>query len=107
MHLLKLSDGRPHPLAPIDQTAFHVNLEAGEMVTKLVALISEHRLVVVATTLKSINWPHRSNILTWDWQNARKTHVSFLNSARKKWGDFFNMLELGILSHLGDRNAND
>lgn len=84
IHLLKLSDGRPHPLAPVDQTAFHVGFEGGMGIQGLDALISERRLVVVATLFKPLTWLDHSEILTWDWQNSRRIPVSFLNSVTRR-----------------------
>lgn len=75
IHLLKLSDGRPHPLAPADPTVFHIDFEEGRTITRLVVLISKHRLVVVVT------WIDHSDIFTWDWRSRRKLPVSLLESS--------------------------
>jgi len=84
MHLLRLSDGRPHPLAPVDPTVFHVGYEEGKTIKKLITLISEHRLVVVVVFHKTGNWQDRGGILAWDWRNGNKVLVSVSNFTPSK-----------------------
>lgn len=77
--MLRLSDGQPHPLAPVDPTVFHVDYGEGKTITKIVSLISENRLVVVATVHWPIHRPNHGDILIWDWRSGRKMLVSLLD----------------------------
>ncbi|KAF9648797.1 hypothetical protein BDM02DRAFT_2056462 [Thelephora ganbajun] len=77
IHLLRLSDGRSHPLAPVDPTVFHVDYGQGKAITKLVALITEHRLVVVAAVRRALRWQDHGGVLIWDWRNGHKMLKSY------------------------------
>jgi len=84
MHLLRLSDGRPHPLAPVDPTVFHADYGEGKAITKLITLISENRLVVVVVFRKTPSWEDHGGIIVWDWRSGHKVLVSVSNFTPNK-----------------------
>lgn len=73
IHLLQLSDGRPHPLATVDPTVFRLDSGQGTEITKLSILISKRRLVVAVSVNKN------SALLIWDWRNGHRLFVSAPN----------------------------
>jgi len=103
IHLLQLSDGRPHPLAPVDPTMFHVGVGERNTIRRLVVLISEHRLMVVAILFKPISLVDHSDIFTWDWRNRRKmpkTHGLYVREAQMI--DDYRVLWIAEPSHHGE-----
>jgi len=82
IHLLRLSDGRPHPLAAVDQTAFHIDYGQQKAITKLTVLISEHRLVLVVAIRKDLR-KKDDGILIWDWRSGHKILVGAFTPARR------------------------
>jgi hypothetical protein len=48
IHLLQLSDGFPHPLAPIDPDIFYIGYKSRKILSSLDILVSRHRLVATA-----------------------------------------------------------
>jgi hypothetical protein len=79
IHLLQLSDGRPHPLATVDPTVFNVDYGQGNTITKLTTLISKHRLVVVVAVRRDVQ-SGDGGILVWDWRNGLIMLVSVSDS---------------------------
>lgn len=73
IHLLQLSDGRPHPLATADQAVFHIDRWERKAI-KTVS-ISERRLAVV---VDDSHWDN-SDIFVWDWRDGRMVSVSLLD----------------------------
>ena len=79
IHLLQLSDGRPHPLATVDSTAFNVDYGQGNTITKLTTLISKYRLVVVVAVRRDLQ-SGGGGILVWDWRTGHIMLVSVSDS---------------------------
>ena len=71
MHLLQLSDGRPHPLATVDPTAFHLDYGQGAGIVRVSVTMTECRLVVAVTVRRNF-CPDDCGILIWDWRNGRR-----------------------------------
>ena len=80
IHLLLLSDGRPHPLATVDQSVFHIDYRQGKAITKFNTLIGECILVVVVAAHKGLlSWKY-GGIFVWDWRNGHRLLVSAFDS---------------------------
>lgn len=75
IHLLRLSDGRPHPLATVDPSVFHIDYGEGKTITEFSVLIGERILVAVVAVHKALRWKD-GGILIWDWRNGHKILVS-------------------------------
>ena len=73
---------------------FQVNFGEGSTITRLVALISQQRLVVVVVIFNREGY---SEILNWDWQNGRIMPVSLPKSSLKKWNYLFIRRSQGSL----------
>lgn len=80
IHLLQLSDGRPHPLAITGPgpPVFSAGYFGGNIITELSALISERRLVVTVTVDKFLG-RRDGNLFIWDWQSGHRILVSLSN----------------------------
>lgn len=70
---LRLSDGFPHPSAPID-TVMHY--ESGKILSSLEILVSSHRLVAIATVRGAFYFGRRNTLIVWDWRSGRRVLVS-------------------------------
>ena len=71
IHLLQLSDGRRHPLATVDQTAFHLDYGHGAWITRVSVTMTECRLVVAVSSRRD-QCREASGIIIWDWRNGRR-----------------------------------
>jgi hypothetical protein len=60
----------------VDQTVFHIDFGEAKTIAKFAALISDYRLVVMASMLRPLHLKDRCDILIWDWRNGHRMLVS-------------------------------
>jgi len=75
MHLLRLSDGFPHPLALVDSAMHCVNYESRRFLSSLEVLVSGHRLVTVAAFAEAPYFGRHNTLVVWDWRSGQRVLV--------------------------------
>ena len=76
IHILQLSDGFPHPLAPIEFLMLRVDHESGKTISGLDVLVSGHRLVAVVTLRGTFHFGRYNVLVVWDWRSGQRVLVS-------------------------------
>jgi len=76
IHILRLSDGSPHPLAPIDSAMDYVDYESRKIISSLEILVSGHRLVAIAAFKGAFYFGRRNTLIVWDLRKGRRVLVS-------------------------------
>lgn len=76
IHILRLSDGFPHPLALMDPIMHCVDYESNKVLSSLEILISGHRLVAVAAFEGASCFGRHNVLLGWDWRRGQRVLVS-------------------------------
>ena len=76
VHILRLSDGFPHPLAPGGPSVHCVDYESKRILSSLDILVSRHRLVALAAS-GGLSYPGlRDTLVVWDWRSGNRVLVS-------------------------------
>lgn len=79
IHILRLSDGFPHPLATlVDPIAHYVDYESKKTLSSLKILVSGHRLVAIAAFDGASYFGRYNTLIVWDWRSGRRVLVSSL-----------------------------
>lgn len=76
IHLLRLSDGFPHPLAPIDPATFYVDYESKKILSSLDISVSGHRLVAIVSFEGTFYFGRYNTLVVWDWRSGQRVLVS-------------------------------
>ncbi|KAF9648809.1 hypothetical protein BDM02DRAFT_2054674 [Thelephora ganbajun] len=68
IHILRLPDGFPHTLAPIDPNMHQVDCEPGGMLSSLdILVIRGHRFVVITVSEEASYFGRYDTLVAWDW----------------------------------------
>jgi hypothetical protein len=73
IRILRLSDGLPHPLAPIDPVICY---ESNKILSSLEILVSGHRLVAIAAFKGAPCFGRHNTLIVWDWRRGQRVLVS-------------------------------
>lgn len=76
IHILRLSDGSPHPLALINSAMDYVDYESRKIISSLEILVSGHRLVAIAAFKGASYFGRRNTLIVWDLRKGRRVLVS-------------------------------
>lgn len=79
IHILRLSDGFPHPLAAlVDPAILYVDYESKKTLSSLNILVSGHRLVTIAAFDGAFYFGRYNTLTVWDWRSGQRVLVSSL-----------------------------
>lgn len=76
VHILRLSDGFPHPLAPMDPVMHYVGYGSRKILSSVGVLVSGHRLVAIAVFKGSSYFGRHNTLIVWDWRSGQRVLVS-------------------------------
>lgn len=85
IHTLQLSDGFPHPLAPIDLPMLCVGHGSGKTVSNLAILVSGHRLVAIVALQGTFHSGRYNVLVVWDWRSGQRVLVTIPASTLKHY----------------------
>ena len=85
IHTLQLSDGFPHPLAPIEHPMLFLDHDSGKTISSLNILVSRYRLVAVAGLQGTFHSGRYNVLVVWDWRSGQRVLVIVLTSTSKQY----------------------
>lgn len=74
IHILRLSDGFPHNLAP-DPVMHYVEHGSRKILSSIKVLASRHRLVAIAALQRTSYFGRHNTLVVWDWRSGERVLV--------------------------------